>query len=70
MEDFDFTAEHPKADMSKVDVIRVNGKEYLAADKVMAIIEDVRRDANYGYMFDMVKEIRRRIEELKGGDKK
>lgn len=38
-EDFDFIAEHPKADMSKVDVIRVNDKEYLAADKVLEIID-------------------------------
>ena len=41
--DFDFTAEHPKADMSKVDVIRVNGKEYLAADNVLEIIKKERK---------------------------
>lgn len=44
MDDLGFVAEHPKADMSKVDVIRVNGKEYLAADKVLEIVEGEASD--------------------------
>lgn len=35
-------------------------------DEVLDIIDWVRRDANNGYMFDMVKEIRVRVEMLKG----
>lgn len=37
-------------------------------DKVLEIIEDVRRDANNGYMFDMVNEIKNRVKKLKGGN--
>lgn len=40
-EDFDFIAEHPKADMSKVNTIRVNGKEYVSIDYVLEIIDQL-----------------------------
>lgn len=34
-------------------------------DEALKIIEDVRHDANKGYMFDMVAEIKNRIEALR-----
>lgn len=37
--DFDFTADHPKMDMSNVNRIRVNDKVFLAADKVLDMID-------------------------------
>lgn len=76
--DFDFIAEHPKADMSKVDVIRVNGKEYLAADKVLEIIGMIKKGTpmpkgyqnpeHDGYIdgfHTAVKEFRAKIKSLK-----
>lgn len=39
-EEICFIAEHPKADMSKVDVIRVNGKEYVSLERVIEIIDE------------------------------
>lgn len=38
VEEIDFIAEHPKADMSKVNMIIVNGKEYVSIDRVLEII--------------------------------
>lgn len=38
--------------------------------QVLNIIDEVKSDANKGYMFDMVDEIKNRVLALKGGDKK
>lgn len=40
IDEIDFVAEHPKADMSKVNKIIVNGKEYVAIDHVLEIIDE------------------------------
>ncbi len=44
IDEIDFTAEHPKADMSKVDRAIINGKVYLAADRVLEIIDKATAD--------------------------
>lgn len=41
IDDIDFVAEHPKADMSKVNRIIVNGKVYLSVDKVLELIDEL-----------------------------
>lgn len=41
-------------------------KNCIAIDEMLAIIDDVKADANKGYMFDMVDEIRNRVLALKG----
>lgn len=48
MDEIDFVAEHPKKDMSKVNRIIVNGKVYLAADKVLEIIDIETSDPSSG----------------------
>lgn len=40
VEEIDFIAEHPKADMSKVNTISVNGKEYVSIDRILEIIDE------------------------------
>lgn len=37
-DDIGFIAKHPEADMSNVNRIIINGKVYLAADKILEII--------------------------------
>ncbi|MBR0090207.1 MAG: hypothetical protein IJP92_00695 [Lachnospiraceae bacterium] len=79
IEEIDFTAEHPKADMSNVNMIRVNDKEYVAIDNVLNIIDgikltasdtdDVDRDTyihSLGWN-DALDEMVRRAQALKGG---
>ena len=39
VEEIDFVAEHRKADMAKVNTIRVNGKKYVSIDRVLEIID-------------------------------
>lgn len=39
MDDLGFVAEHPKKDMSDVNRIRVNGKLFVAIDRVLEIID-------------------------------
>ena len=41
VEEIDFVAEHPKADMSKVNTIIVNGKKYVSFDQTLEIIDKV-----------------------------
>ena len=43
-EEIDFVAEHPKADMSKVNTIIVNGKEYVSVDRVLEFIDETIAD--------------------------
>ena len=61
-DEIDFIAEHPKADMSEVNTIRVNGKVYLAADKIMeSMTEAENHDQYFRYAYG-------EIEKLKGGE--
>lgn len=76
-EEIDFNAEHPKADMSGVDRIIVNGKVYLAANKVSEIIDAKIRDSvsNTEYIeesetpiYKALMELRAEFIALKGGE--
>ena len=77
IDDIDFFREHPKADMSKVDRIRINGKTYLAADKILEIISEAAEEFEQGYALDTSKYgfacaaslIREKVIALKGGDR-
>lgn len=71
-DEIDFTTEHPKADMSGVDRIRVNGKVYLAADRVLEILDAEATKielGGYGKVHGKVymEEVRAVVEALKGG---
>lgn len=76
LDDLDFYVKHPKADMSNVYKIRINGKVYLAADEVLEITDKNKEEhAKYdrllnpmwlrGY-FDAQDEFREKVETLWG----
>ena len=73
IDESDFIAEHPKADMSKVNMIRVNGKEYMSIDRVLKIIEGyveswVYPDGGADYVIEDVEGLIDEIEALKGSE--
>lgn len=44
IEEIDFVKEHPKADVSSIDVFRVNGKEFVAIVRILKIIDTIKRN--------------------------
>lgn len=73
IDEIDFVEEHKKADLSKINVVRVNGKVYLAADKVLEIIDGLVKkeimgsiDNEIGYD-EAIDDFREAVEALKGG---
>lgn len=72
IDEIDFIAEHREADMSNVNRIIINGKVYLAADKVLEIPDEVSHESSRGGVYwnsaQTVKVLRRRIMALKGGE--
>ena len=79
IEEIDVVAPHRKADMSKVDTIRVNGKEFVAIDRVLEIVEGEASDPdpekdNEGCMYsegwiECGLTIAEQIRALKGGER-
>lgn len=75
IDEIDFVAEHKKADVSKVNRIRVNGKTYLSEDKVLEIVEQMKSENNENNgdpirtLFEIeYNDFRDRVLELKGGE--
>ncbi len=73
IDEIDFVEEHKKADLSEINVVRVNGKVYLAADKVLEIIDGLAKkeimgsiDNEVGYD-EAIDDFREAVEALKGG---
>jgi hypothetical protein len=63
IDDIDFFGEHPKADTSNVNRIRINGKVYLAADSVLEIIDKWKYDDTWCVREDIWNE---RMDAIKG----
>ena len=69
LNDLDFYVENPKADMSNVYKIRVNGKVYLAADRVLEIIDTAQTYKMYPGQEDTYidkRVLREAVEALRG----
>ena len=72
IDEIDFIAEHPKADMSNVNKIRINGKVYLAVEDVMRIVEYANQKAGdktyivmpYGRFYSQAQYIKEKVLEL------
>lgn len=71
LDDLDFYVKHPKSDMSNVYKIRINGKVYLAADRVLEIIDTAQTYKMYPGQEDKYidkRVMREAVLALKGGE--
>ena len=82
IKEINFSTQHSEADMSKVDKIRVNGKEFVAIDHVLEVIDDIKAKElrrlspdptrPEGYIdryYNLMKKYKEAILTLKEGDK-
>lgn len=57
-DDIDFCREHPKADMTNNRII-INGKVYLAADKIMEIMTEAENhDQYFRYAYGEIEKLK------------